>query len=143
MNTANTLVITRVIPASRERVFDAWTNEEVIKKWFCPSAGMSIPVADVDAREGGEYRIVMQNKDDETYSPSGVYEKVSPVDQLIFSWKWADSELVTRVIIDLRELSESETELTLTHEGFPETEIRDKHSEGWTGCLDRLTSLFD
>ncbi|MGH8799767.1 MAG: SRPBCC domain-containing protein [Casimicrobiaceae bacterium] len=30
------------------------------------------------------------------------------------------------------------TELLLTHQRFADTEARDKHQHGWTGCLDRL-----
>ena len=142
MNSDTTLVITRRFAASRERVFAAWIQEDILKTWFCPGDDMTIPVAEVDAREGGQYRIVMQNKDGETYSPSGNYEKIVENEQLIFSWKWADSELITRVTIDLKEVSDNETELTLTHEGFPETEIRNRHNEGWEGCLSRLASIF-
>ena len=138
MNTANSLVLKRTFPASCERLFSLWTSAELMMTWFCPSKEMTVPVAEVDAREGGSYRIVMQNKDGETYSPSGVYEKVVPNEQLIFTWKWADSELITRVTLDFRAVSDAETELTLTHEGFPETEIRDRHNEGWEGCLSRL-----
>ena len=50
--------------------------------------------------------------------------------------------LFTRVTIDSRALSEAETELTLTHEGFPDTEMRDKHNEGWEGCLSRLSAAL-
>ena len=142
MNSDNTLVITRVFPASCERVFAAWTRAELLKTWFCPGGDMTVPVAEADPCEGGHYRIVMQNKDGETYSPGGTYEKVVENKQLIFSWKWADSELVTRVTIDLKSLSDNETELTLTHEGFPETEIRDRHNGGWDGCLTRLAEAF-
>ena len=138
MNATNSLVLKRTFPASCERLFSLWTSAELMMTWFCPSKEMTVPVAEVDAREGGSYRIVMQNKDGETYSPSGVYEKVVPNEQLIFTWKWADSELITRVTLDFRAVSDAETELTLTHEGFPEIEIRDRHNEGWEGCLSRL-----
>lgn len=138
MNTGNTLVLKRTFPASRERVYAMWTSSKLLQEWFAPSTEMSVPVAEVDAREGGSYRIVMQNKDGQTYSPSGVYEKIVPNEQLVFSWKWADSELITRVTVDFRAVGDSEMELTLTHEGFPETEIRDSHDEGWQGCLSRL-----
>jgi len=142
MSSGNTLVVKRTFPASRERLFAMWTTEELLKQWFCPGKDMTIPVAESDPREGGSYRIVMQSKDGDVYSPSGIYEKVTPNEQLIFSWKWADSELVTRVTIDFRALNEAETELTLTHEGFSDSEVRDRHNEGWDGCLSRLAAAL-
>jgi len=138
MNANQRLIMKRSFAASRERLFSLWTDADLMKQWFCPGQDMTVPVAEIDAREGGSYRIVMQNKDGETYSPSGVYETVQPHDKLVFSWKWADSEIITRVTIELRAISESETELTLTHEGFPDADMRDRHNEGWDGCLRRL-----
>ncbi len=142
MNAGNSLVLKRTFPASCERLFAMWTSADLMKKWFCPGKEMTVPVAEVDAREGGNYRIVMQNRDGETYSPSGIYEKVVPNKKLIFSWKWADSDLITRVTVDFRPVGDGETELTLTHEGFPETDIRDRHNEGWQGCLSKLAEAL-
>ncbi|MFQ5548266.1 MAG: SRPBCC domain-containing protein [Woeseia sp.] len=142
MEKGTMLVLTRVLPATRERVFAAWTEAAMIKQWFCPSEGMSVPVAELDVREGGAYRMVIEDAEGETYSPGGTYEQIVPNERLVFSWKWADSGLVTRVTIDLRALSDTETELTLRHEGFPETEIRDRHIQGWEGCLAKLQQIF-
>ena len=142
MNAGTALVIRRTFPATPAKLFAMWTTAELMKKWFCPGQDMTVPVAEVDAREGGTYRIVMQGKDGETYSPSGVYESVTENEQLVFSWKWADSELITRVTVEFRAVGEAETELTLTHEGFPETETKDRHNEGWTGCLARLAEAL-
>jgi uncharacterized protein YndB with AHSA1/START domain len=139
MGSKQSLTIRKTFPTSQERLFAMWTSEELLKQWFCPGKDMTIPVAEVDARDGGSYRIVMQNKDGETYSPSGVYETVRPHDKLVFSWKWADSEVITRVTIELRAISETETELTLVHEGFPDADMRDRHNEGWDGCFARLS----
>lgn len=133
------LVLTRILDAPIERVYAAWTDTEMLRKWFCPGPTMSVPEAELDVREGGSYRILMQNADGETWSPSGTYEKVVPNRQLIFSWRWRDSELTTRVTVDLRALSDSRTELTLTHEGFPDDATRESHYEGWDGCLTRLS----
>ena len=142
MSSTSTLVLTRVLPASPAQVFAAWTNADIMKQWFCPSTEMTVPVAEADARPGGKYRIVMENDEGETHSPSGTYETVVPNEKLVFSWKWSTSELVTRVTIDLRELDDNQTELTLTHEGFPEVAIRDQHNQGWDGCLNRLELHF-
>jgi len=138
MDSATSLTIKRTFSASRERLFAMWTTADLMKQWFCPGKDMTIPVAEVDARDGGSYRIVMQNKDGETYSPSGVYETVQPHEKLVFSWKWADSEIITRVTVEFLAITDSETEMTLTHEGFPEADMRDRHNEGWDGCLSRL-----
>ena len=138
MSTANTLVIKRNFPASCERLFGMWTTEELLKQWFCPGKDMTIPVAEVDAREGGSYRIVMLGTDGKSHSPSGIYEQFVPYEKLVFSWKWADSETITKVTLDFRAVSDWETELTLTHEGFTKAEIRDQHDKGWDGCLSRL-----
>ncbi len=142
MSSANSLVIKRTFPTTCERLFAMWTTEDLLKKWFCPGRDMTIPVAEADARVGGSYRIVMQNKDGETYSRSGVYEEVVPNEKLVFSWKWADSEIVTRVTIEFIALSDAETELTVTHDGFPESDMRDRHNEGWEGCLSRLAEAI-
>ena len=99
---------------------------------------MTVPVAEADPREGGSYRIVMENKEGVTHSPSGVYETVIPNEKLVFSWKWADSEVITRVTLEFRAISDNESELILTHDGFPEMAMRDLHTEGWEGCLSRL-----
>ncbi|MDA0994791.1 MAG: SRPBCC domain-containing protein [Proteobacteria bacterium] len=138
MGGTRSLKLKKTFSASQERLFAMWTSADLMKQWFCPGSDMTVPIAEVDARAGGSYRIVMQSKDGETYSPSGVYETVRPYDKLVFSWKWADSEVITRVTLDLRAVSDSETELTLTHEGFPDVGMRDKHNEGWDGCLARL-----
>ena len=45
MANGNSLVLTRVLPASREKVSAAWTEAAMIKQWFCPSEGMTVPVA--------------------------------------------------------------------------------------------------
>ncbi len=142
MAKGNSLVLKRVLPASREEVFAAWTEAALIKQWFCPQEGMTVPVAEFDVREGGTYRLVVEDTEGKTYSPGGVYEKIVPNEKIIFSWKWADAELITRVTIEVRALGDKETELTLTHEGFPDTEIRDRHIQGWEGCLAKLPDVF-
>jgi uncharacterized protein YndB with AHSA1/START domain len=37
----------------------------------------------------------------------------------------------------------SGTELTLKHERFADEDARNRHVEGWTGCIERLQRLLD
>ena len=50
------LTQTRVIRAPRARVYEAWTNPEIVKQWFGP-VGLQCPSVEVDPRIGGAYRI--------------------------------------------------------------------------------------
>ena len=131
-----------MLPVSCGEVYAAWTQPELVREWFSPSAEMDVPVAELDVRKGGRYRIVMQEKNGDVYSPSGVYEQVLPGRKLVFTWTWEGSDATTRVTVELCELAGDETELTLTHEGFPDNESRSKHEDGWNGCLGRLESLL-
>jgi len=49
---------------------------------------------------------------------------------------------MTRVTIELREISDNETELTLTHAGIAEAEARAHHDEGWNGSLDKMPAIL-
>src|SRR5262249_61676941 len=55
------LRIERTFDAPVERVFDAWTSEEVLRRWLNGMPGWETPTAEVDLRGGGRIRIVMRN----------------------------------------------------------------------------------
>lgn len=52
-------VIERMLKASPERVFDAFTDPVQLEKWWWPN-GFSCPAAEVDLRVGGMYRLAME-----------------------------------------------------------------------------------
>ena len=62
-DTATTLRIERTFGARAGDVFDAWTNPEVLRRWWATRPSMSTPIADVDLRVGGTYRLAMQDAD--------------------------------------------------------------------------------
>ena len=50
------LRLVRTIPASPERVFEAWTTQAQVARWTCPDPGASVDV-EIDLRVGGHYRM--------------------------------------------------------------------------------------
>ena len=71
---AATLEIRRLVPAARERVFDAWTQAKELDRWSAPAP--MTPRAEVDLRVGGRYRIVMRDPDGVERSVGGVYRVI-------------------------------------------------------------------
>ena len=87
----NAVNVRRTFAAPRERVFRAWTEPEALKQWFAPTDAHTTPVAEVDLRPGGSYRIDMHSPGGDVFQVSGVYQEISLPERLVFTWKWRES----------------------------------------------------
>ena len=133
-----TLRIRRRFAASPEALFRAWTEPEQIKRWLAPTDEFSTPVAQVDLCVGGSYRIQMKSPEGKPHTAVGSYRTVDFPAKLVLTWDWQEQSIgETVVTVEFREQGNG-TELTLTHELFPDAKSRDHHDQGWNGCLDRL-----
>ena len=147
-----TLRVSRTLAAPRELVFKAWTTPDNLKRWWGIGADYSTPIAEVDLRVGGKYRLGMQSPDsDQPFVVGGIYREVRPPEKLVYTWTWEhqgehkDPDFTpakTLVTVEFRDLGDR-TEVVLTHELFPDVNMRDEHSHDWTGCLDRLATLVE
>ena len=125
------LTISRTFAATRERVFKAFTDPDVLKEWFGPE-GFSVPSATVDFRVGGKYRITMRSPEATDHTVVGIYREIDEPNRLVFTWSWETGDMPdadTLVTLDFAD-DGSGTAMTLTHEGFPSEELRDRHDEG-------------
>lgn len=78
--------ITRVFPARRELVWQAWTDETELAQWLHPF-GVSADSVSFDVRVGGRYRYTMTNDTTgERFPTGGEYIEVEPFDRLVFTW---------------------------------------------------------
>lgn len=138
-----TLRLSRILPGTREKVFRAWTTAADLKRWFAPG-DMTTPLAEVDLKVGGRYRIQMQAPDGSVHQATGVYRVVDPPQRLVYTWVWdaGPDQRETLVTVEFLERGPARTEVVLTHERFANTEARDRHEKGWTGCLDKFVALF-
>lgn len=129
--------ISRVINATREELFEAFTNPEVMSQWFYPDEDMSVEVNNT-LQVGGGYTLKMHGKDGVTYTHVGEYKEIVPPEKLVFTWNsdFVQNTLVTIVFND----SGEGTEIVLTHDLLPSEEQVECHIGGWTGCLNRLQS---
>jgi uncharacterized protein YndB with AHSA1/START domain len=141
---APVLVVRRQIAVPRERVFEAWTNPEVLKDWWHAGPDWDTPEAEVDLRPGGSYRLAMRDPaSGQTHTLVGEYREVQPPERLVYTWTWESNpeamqgsaaSLVTVEFMD----DGGATEVSITHSGFATDEIRDLHAQGWEGCLANL-----
>ena len=131
------LTLKRRLNAAPEKVFAAWTDPEKILKWFGPEQIETLH-AEADARVGGRFHIVMRSPDGEEHDVSGIYREVVPNEKLVFTWAWRTMPERESLVTILIKPDGTGSLLTLIHKQFFDEPARDRHREGWTGCLDKL-----
>jgi uncharacterized protein YndB with AHSA1/START domain len=83
---ATTLVVRRRINATREKLFAAWTQPELLVRWWGPP-GVTCPTAEIDLRVGGSYRLANQFPDGSVVWIAGAFEVIDPPNRLTYTWK--------------------------------------------------------
>jgi uncharacterized protein YndB with AHSA1/START domain len=133
------LAIERTFDAPAEEVFDAWTSEEVLRRWFHADPEWETPTAEVDLRVGGRLRLVMRDpKADEDHGASGEYTVVDPPRRLAFTWTWDDQQLIELEFTE----RDGATTVRMTSHGISSEERVESHREGWGICFDNLDRLL-
>lgn len=136
------LRVERTFDASAERVFDAWTTPEVLRRWWRASPAWTISSIELDLRVGGGYRFSMSDPaSGEVHTVFGVYREVRRPARLVYTWTWEGTgpyagheSLVT---VDFRPAGES-TLVVVQHAALLDDTSRTAHSHGWNGVLDSL-----
>ena len=119
-----TLVMVRRFEASAERVFDAWLNSDMMRRWLFTQESTN-QVARNDPRVGGTWEIV-DRRNGQDYRAIGEYLEITPPTKLVFTFKMPQfSETVDVITVKLKPLEDG-CEMTFTQE------IVVPHEEGWT-----------
>lgn len=132
------LTLRRHYRATADKVWRAWTDPQALKHWFGPDEIVAVPIAEIDLRVGGRFRVAMLAADGETHDVSGIYLEVEPQRKLVFSWAWRSTpERESRVTVRI-EPDDQGCELVLLHEQFFDEAAREGHTHGWSGALAKL-----
>ena len=138
--TKPSLTIKRRLNAPPAKVYAAWTDPQMIARWFGP-AGVESVEAETDLRVGGRYHIIMHVPGDQ-HDVMGVYREVVPNEKLVFTWAWKSTPERESLVTVTFKPDGAGTLLTLLHEQFFDADARDRHQHGWAGAIDKLEKLF-
>jgi uncharacterized protein YndB with AHSA1/START domain len=130
--------IERTFAASAEDVFDAWTNPEVMRRWFHCAHDWETPEAEVDLRVGGKVRVVMRKPDGTEVEARGEYTLIERPHRLVMTWTFSDEPSNEQLMELAFSESEDSTTVLLVNSGIFSAERRDAQDWGWHGCLDEL-----
>lgn len=77
------IIVTRVFDASRDMVFDAWTDPKQVEQWWGPR-GFTTTMSEMDVRPGGVWRLVMHGPDGTDYKNKIVFVEVARPERLVY-----------------------------------------------------------
>ena len=138
MSEDTTLRMQRTFQAPAGAVFDAWTSEEVMRRWWHAAHDWETPEAHVDLRLGGEVRVVMRNPHTgDRYGGGGFYTEVDRPRRLAFTWIWDGDDTRQLIEIDFEE-ADGATTVRFTHRDLWDEEAVRSHEDGWGKCFDNL-----
>jgi uncharacterized protein YndB with AHSA1/START domain len=134
---ADAIRLERLLPASPEEVFDAWTTPSRMAQWFAPVGRAEV---DADAVVGGRLRVVMTDGD-VRIEHEGEFLQIRRPTRLSFTWRSRfTGDEATVVTLELHE-EDGSTRLVLHHDRLP-PEARPSHEGGWGAILERLASVL-
>jgi uncharacterized protein YndB with AHSA1/START domain len=147
------LVLERTLKASPERVFDAFTDPEQLKRWWWPR-GFTCPAAEVHLRVGGTYRLAMEwpgfipTEQQFSHFMSGEYYEIERPHRLVMSGRAVNDEQgeLFATLIDVTfQARDGGTALTVRQSYFepmPPAEAMGGAEQGWSEQLDKLEQLL-
>jgi uncharacterized protein YndB with AHSA1/START domain len=137
------LVVTRTVNGPARLVFEAWTNAELLERWWAPkSFPIKLLSCETDVRVGGRYRLVF-GYEGSTMEFFGRYLEVAPPARLVWTNDEGDGETITTVTF---EETGGRTRLTV-HDLYPSRESLDAaiasgSTSGMPEALEQLDELL-
>ena len=145
--------VQRIIPAPPDKVYRAWLEPELIRRWMAP-AGLEVTRAEVAERISGHYRIWHAGTEGEVGGFECELLELVPSERIMLRWgfvcpdRLAGPTYDSQLTVTLREAPGGATELTLMHERLDDLrealpDIVEGVGPGWAMALDKLAALAE
>lgn len=130
-----TVVLTREFSASPKKVFAAWTDLDMLTKWFGCATDMLWNVHTWDVRTDGPIHVSL-DFDGTPYEVRGRFVVVDEPTRL--QYEWEAGQMIT---VDI-EAIENGSRMRLEHRGLPNEEMEQIVTGGWTEAMTQIHTVL-
>lgn len=154
------LVVTRLFEAPVEAVWKAWSDADLVRRWWGPKA-FTCPVARMDFRVGGTSLVCMRAPKafgGRDHYNTWTYERIEPMKRFTYVLRFSDKDgkacdpadqglpaglpKDVRNEVAFKELGKARTEVTVTEQGWKAGPLMEMSKLGLEQCLDKMAALF-
>ena len=141
---SNSVSLHRILKASPEKVFRAFTDAAAMASWL-PPYGFFCTVHELNAKTGGTFKMSFTNfSTGNGHSFGGKYLEIKPNEYLKYTDKFDDPNLPGEMVtaVSLRKTMVG-TEIKITQEGIPSAIPAEMCYLGWQESLEKLANLVE
>lgn len=140
----NKVTLHRVLTASPEKVFKAFTDADALASWI-PPYGFLCQVHQMDFRVGGSFRMSFINfSTGSSHSFGGEYLEIVPNQSLQYTDQFDDSNLPGKMVTTVLLTAVScGTSIDIIQSGIPDMIPAEMCYLGWQESLDKLKRLVE
>jgi uncharacterized protein YndB with AHSA1/START domain len=144
------LVLARIMDATPEQLYRAWTTPERFPEWFCPKPWRA-EVVKMDLTPGGAAETTMYGPNGEVFPNRGVYLEAVPNRKLVFTdaftegWVPVEGGGMMTAVLTFEPQPDGKT-LYIARAGHPTIEKLQQHEQmgfhhGWGAVADQLEAI--
>ena len=139
--TKNSISIDTTIHSSIEKVWEAWTDPDIIIEWFGSDPNGKGLEAQLDVQPGGRFEVTFNDSDQAEHTCSGIYKEVEELRKLTFSWMWKSEPGAESFVTVLLYPQDKNTKMLFEHSNL---DPASKHGylEGWKSTFLKLERIL-
>jgi len=127
--------------APREAVWRAWTDPEIVGRWWGSDPDGVVTAATLDVRVGGRFAVSFQDTTGDSHTSEGVYLHVEPPTALGFTWSWVSEPGNTSRVSVVLTSDGSDTEMRFVHSELHGASEHD-YAQGWRRTFAKLDRVL-
>jgi uncharacterized protein YndB with AHSA1/START domain len=137
----NSVKLHRVLTASPEKVYRAFTESDALARWIAPD-GFTCTIHSMEVKVGGKFKMSFKNfTTGKSHSFGGEYLELIPNEKLVYTDVFNDTNLPKTTVI-LKKVS-CGADLTVLQENIPSIIPTEQCYLGWQQSLQYLAKLVE
>lgn len=131
----NTVTIERTYVVSPAKVYAAWTDVDLLTKWWGCATDMLWNVHTWDVRVGGDIHVSL-DFDGEPYEVRGRFLDLD--EPRLIRYEWEAGQVITVTI----EPDRGGSRMTVEHAGLPNDEMQQIVTGGWSASVEQILAVL-